>query len=113
MTPRVLVDATAIPPDRGGVGRYLEGLIGGLALHGADLVVAAKRGDADLFATLAPAARIEIGPAAIDRRPARLAWEQVVLPGIARAGCGRRRALAALHRSGVRRVDLWSSPCTI
>ena len=30
MDPRVLVDATAVPADRGGVGRYVDGLIAAL-----------------------------------------------------------------------------------
>ena len=29
-TPRVLVDATSVPADRGGVGRYVDGLLGAL-----------------------------------------------------------------------------------
>ena len=28
--PRVLVDATSVPADRGGVGRYVDGLLGAL-----------------------------------------------------------------------------------
>ncbi|MDI5943454.1 glycosyltransferase family 1 protein, partial [Micromonospora sp. DH15] len=28
--PRVLIDATSVPADRGGVGRYVDGLLGAL-----------------------------------------------------------------------------------
>jgi len=31
--PRVLVDATAVPADRGGVGRYVDGLIAALGVR--------------------------------------------------------------------------------
>ena len=37
--PRVLVDATAVPADRGGVGRYVDGLLAALAAGGADLAI--------------------------------------------------------------------------
>ena len=33
-TPRVLVDATSVPADRGGVGRYVDGLLGALGRLG-------------------------------------------------------------------------------
>ena len=39
MGPRVLVDATAVPADRGGVGRYVDGLIEALDAAGANLAV--------------------------------------------------------------------------
>jgi hypothetical protein len=37
--PRVLVDATSVPADRGGVGRYVDGLLGALAGTSADIAV--------------------------------------------------------------------------
>ena len=40
---RVLIDATAIPADRGGVGRYVEGLVAGVHDAGADLAVVCQR----------------------------------------------------------------------
>jgi len=80
--PRVLVDATSVPADRGGVGRYVDGLLG--ALGGmeteVDLAVVCQRTDAERYARQLPAARIVPGPAAIAHRPARLAWEQTGLP---------------------------------
>jgi glycosyltransferase involved in cell wall biosynthesis len=79
----VLVDATAVPADRGGVGRYVDGLIAALGVADADLAVACQRADAERFARMAPQATIVPGPAAIAHRPARLAWEQTGLPLVA------------------------------
>ncbi len=83
MAPRVLVDATAVPADRGGVGRYVDGLIAALDAADADLAVACQRSDAERYGRVAPSARIVAGPAAISHRPARLAWEQTGLPMVA------------------------------
>ena len=83
MAPRVLVDATAVPADRGGVGRYVDGLIAALDAADADLAVACQRADAERYGRVAPSARIVAGPAAISHRPARLAWEQTGLPMVA------------------------------
>jgi glycosyltransferase involved in cell wall biosynthesis len=79
----VLVDATAVPADRGGVGRYVDGLVGALGRAGADLALVCQRADAERYSRLAPDAAIVPGPAAITHRPARLAWEQTGLPLIA------------------------------
>jgi glycosyltransferase involved in cell wall biosynthesis len=81
--PRVLVDATAVPADRGGVGRYVDGLIAALAAGGADLAIVCQRADAERYGRLAGAAVVVPGPAAIAHRPARLAWEQTGLPMVA------------------------------
>lgn len=81
--PRVLVDATAVPADRGGVGRYVDGLISALGAAGADFAVSCQRADAERFGRMAPEAIIVPGPAAIAHRPARLAWEQTGLPLVA------------------------------
>ncbi|MFN2540446.1 MAG: glycosyltransferase family 4 protein [Mycobacteriales bacterium] len=81
--PRVLVDATAVPADRGGVGRYVDGLVTALAEAGADLAIASQRADAERYGRIAPDAKIIAGPAAIAHRPARLAWEQTGLPLVA------------------------------
>lgn len=83
MAPRVLVDATAVPADRGGVGRYVDGLIAALDAADADLAIVCQRADADRYGRSAPSARIVAGPAAIAHRPARLAWEQTGLPIVA------------------------------
>lgn len=81
--PRVLVDATAVPADRGGVGRYVDGLVAALSAGGADLALVCQRADAERYARLAPGAEVVPGPAAIAHRPARLAWEQTGLPLVA------------------------------
>jgi glycosyltransferase involved in cell wall biosynthesis len=84
VAPRVLVDATGVPSDRGGVGRYVDGLVTALAAAGADLAIACQRSDAGRYGRLAPAAQIVPGPLAITHRPARMSWEQSVLPEVAR-----------------------------
>jgi len=83
VAPRVLIDATAVPADRGGVGRYVDGLIRSLAQVGDNLVVVCQRSDAERFSRLAPGTEVIAGPSAISHRPARLAWEQTGLPLIA------------------------------
>jgi glycosyltransferase involved in cell wall biosynthesis len=79
----VLVDATAVPADRGALGRYVDGLVAALAAAGADLAVACQRADEERYGRLVPGARIAAGPTAIAHRPARLAWEQTGLPQVA------------------------------
>jgi glycosyltransferase involved in cell wall biosynthesis len=83
VVPRVLVDATGVPADRGALGRYVDGLIGALHRADADLAVACQRSDEERYGALAPKARIVAGPTAIAHRPARLAWEQTGLPFVA------------------------------
>ncbi|HET9898987.1 MAG TPA: glycosyltransferase family 1 protein [Streptosporangiaceae bacterium] len=80
MGPRVLVDATGVPADRGALGRYVDGLVSALSAAGADLALACQRADEERYARLLPGARIVAGPPAIAHRPARLAWEQSGLP---------------------------------
>src|SRR5687767_6700944 len=53
--PRVLVDATSVPADRGGVGRYVDGLLGALGQLGTDrvdLAVVAQRSDAERYSRM-------------------------------------------------------------
>jgi glycosyltransferase involved in cell wall biosynthesis len=83
VAPRVLVDATAVPADRGALGRYVDGLVSALAAAGADLVIACQRADEERYGRLLPGATIVAGPPAIAHRPARLAWEQSGLPLVA------------------------------
>ncbi|HEX5541121.1 MAG TPA: glycosyltransferase family 1 protein [Micromonospora sp.] len=83
---RVLIDATSVPADRGGVGRYVDGLLGALGtLIGSelDLVVVALRTDIERYARMLPGAEVVPAPAAVSHRPARLAWEQTGLPLLA------------------------------
>jgi glycosyltransferase involved in cell wall biosynthesis len=79
----VLVDATAVPADRGGVGRYVDGLVSALSDASADLAIVCQRADVERYARMAPRAEVVGGPAAIAHRPARLAWEQTGLPLVA------------------------------
>ncbi len=82
--PLVLFDATSVPADRGGVGRYVDGLLGALdAIPEANMVVVAQRSDHERYTRLLPNAVIIPAPAAIAHRPARLAWEQTGLPMLA------------------------------
>jgi glycosyltransferase involved in cell wall biosynthesis len=83
VAPRVLIDATAVPADRGALGRYVDGLVGALDAAGADLAVACQRADEERYGRLVPNARVVAGPPAIAHRPARLAWEQSGLPLVA------------------------------
>ncbi|HST48118.1 MAG TPA: glycosyltransferase family 1 protein [Jatrophihabitans sp.] len=83
--PRVLVDATAIPAQLRGVGRYLDNLLPALVAAGADVVALAQARDRQHFAELGidclPGVSVPAG------RLGRLAWEQYGLPGVAaRAG---------------------------
>ncbi|GAA4091058.1 glycosyltransferase family 1 protein [Actinomadura miaoliensis] len=84
MTHRILLDATAVPADRGALSRYVDGLLGALHTLGADLAVACQRADERRYAELVPGARIVPGPAALAHRASRLAWEQSGLPYVAR-----------------------------
>lgn len=79
---RVLIDATAIPADRGGVGRYVDALVAALARAGANVVVACQQRDGERFAGFPSVVE---GPGGLTRRPVRLAWEQLGLPRLARA----------------------------
>ena len=81
--PRVLVDATSVPADRGGVGRYVDGLLGALGQREVDLAVVCLRTDVERYERLLPAAEVVSAPAAVAHRPARLAWEQTGLPLLA------------------------------
>ena len=83
MAPRVLIDASAVPADRGALGRYVDGLVSALDAAGADLAVACQRADEERYGRLVPNARVVAGPPAIAHRPARLAWEQSGLPLVA------------------------------
>lgn len=73
------MDATAVPPDRRGVGRYVDSLLPELDAQGASLLVACRAEDVGHYETLCPNADILPGPPMIGRRPVRLAWEQAGL----------------------------------
>lgn len=82
--PSVLVDATAVPADRGGVGRYVDSLVAALDTAGSRLSVVCQPRDAQLYHGLAPHSRIVAATEAVATRTARLTWEQTTLPWLAR-----------------------------
>ncbi len=82
--PRVLLDATAIPAERGGVGRYVDCLAAALDARGAALSVVCQSNDAATFSELAPRSRIIPVAEQVGSRPARVTWEQTTLPRLAR-----------------------------
>jgi glycosyltransferase involved in cell wall biosynthesis len=81
---RVLLDATAVPADRGGVGRYVDELAPELVAAGVSLVLVVQVRDVEHYERLVPGATVVAAPAWVARRPARLAWEQVGLPALVR-----------------------------
>src|SRR5258708_18288660 len=83
VAPRVRVDATAVPADRGALGRYVDGLVSALDAAGADLAGACQRADEERYGRLVPHARVVAAPPAIPHRPARLACEHSRLPLVA------------------------------
>jgi glycosyltransferase involved in cell wall biosynthesis len=80
---RVLLDATAVPGDRGGVGRYVDELVPALARTGIDLVVACQPRDTEVYGAVA-GVDVVPAPGLTAGRPGRMAWEQVGLPALAR-----------------------------
>lgn len=79
--PLVLIDATAVPANRGGVGRYVDGFLHSLT---GNFAIACQRHDADFYRELAPSATVLPQSARISSAPARLLWEQFGLPRLAR-----------------------------
>lgn len=77
---RVLLDATAMPVDRGGVARYVDELVHTLDV---DLVVVCQRRDERRYRGLAPHATVVPGPRSLRWRAFRLVWEQLALPLVA------------------------------
>ena len=82
--PSVLLDATAVPADRGGVGRYVDSLVAALDTAGTELSVVCQPRDAPLYHHLAPNSRIVPATEAVATRTARLTWEQTTLPRLVR-----------------------------
>jgi len=73
-----------VPPDRGGVGRYVDELLPELLAAGTDLVVVCQPRDVDFYTRLLPGGRVVRAPDWVARRPLRLLWEQALLPGLVR-----------------------------
>jgi len=84
VTVRVLIDATALPENRGGVGRYVDELLAQLPGLGLDVHVAAQPRDEHLYAGLLGADRVHLAAGWAARTPPRLLWEQGGLPLLAR-----------------------------
>ncbi|OJX98330.1 MAG: glycosyl transferase family 1 [Micrococcales bacterium 73-15] len=82
--PRVLLDATSIPANRAGVGRYVEETVRALVARGYPLAVVTQERDAERFVELAPGLRVVAAPRAIESTARRLVWEQTELPRLAR-----------------------------
>lgn len=75
-----LVDATAVPAHRRGVGRYVDELVSALD---APVAIACQARDAAHYREIAPRALV-LPQRGISSAPARLLWEQLVLPFVAR-----------------------------
>ncbi|HEU5475845.1 MAG TPA: glycosyltransferase family 1 protein [Actinophytocola sp.] len=82
--PHVLIDATAVPAERGGVGRYVDALVAALDADGAPISVVCQPRDAELYGRLAPRSRVVPTVESIATRTARLTWEQTTLPRLVR-----------------------------
>lgn len=80
---RILVDATALPADRGGVGRYVDALLPALAARGADVHVAAQSRDTDRYEAVLGRSHVHSLPGVLASAPARMVWEQTLLPRLA------------------------------
>ena len=79
---KVLLDATAIPADLGGVGRYVDDLVPELINAGVNLALAVQERDAAHFRAKAPRAHLFPVPGLLTNRGARMAWEQTGLPAL-------------------------------
>lgn len=80
---RVLLDVSAVPARPVGAGVYTIAVAKGVAAHPeVDLHLLTRRGDTARWAELAPAATVH--PAAPNRRPLRLVWEQAAGATVAR-----------------------------
>jgi len=82
---RVLIDATALPPFRGGVGRYVDELIAHLPQVGVDVHVVCQQRDVELYSAFVGWENIVVLPAWASPPSHRLVWEQVGLPGVIRS----------------------------
>lgn len=83
VTLRLSVDVSAVPADPVGAGQYTLELTRQLATRPeVDLVLTARRGDGGRWRGVCPSATVV--PGAPERRPLRLAWEQIGLPGLLR-----------------------------
>ena len=81
---QVSVDVSAVPDDPAGAGRYVVNVVRelGTRTDAVALTLVARGADARRWAELAP--RATVLAAAPGPRPLRLAWEQLLLPGVLR-----------------------------
>lgn len=82
---RVLLDASALPLNRGGVGRYVDELVAHLPQVGVDAAVVCQRRDADLYGASVGSKNVVVLPAWASSPARRLLWEQVGLPRVIRS----------------------------
>jgi len=82
---RVLIDATALPPFRGGVGRYVDELIAHLPQVGVDVHVVCQQRDVELYTASVGWQNLVVLPAWASSPAQRLVWEQVGLPRVIRS----------------------------
>ncbi|SMG12532.1 glycosyltransferase family 4 protein [Agreia pratensis] len=82
-SPHVLFDATSIPPNHGGVARFISGLLSGLEQSGEFVDVVAKRHDIPVLHDVAPGHNYLVAPPLVSRRGGRFLWEQTGLPALA------------------------------
>ncbi|HYL50986.1 MAG TPA: glycosyltransferase family 1 protein [Acidimicrobiia bacterium] len=80
---RVLLDVSAVPARPVGAGIYTIEIARGLDARGVELHLLTRRRDAQRWSSIAPRAVVHAD--APDRRPLRLAWEQIGAPALARA----------------------------
>ncbi|MEP6650858.1 MAG: glycosyltransferase family 1 protein [Lapillicoccus sp.] len=81
---RVLVDATALPPNRGGVARYVDELVSRLPDLGLAVDVACQRRDESFYGRIVGAGRVHALGGWATRPETRMAWEQTGLPLLVR-----------------------------
>ena len=79
---RVLIDASALPPLRGGVGRYVDELVAHLPQVGVETAVVCQPRDVELYTASVGWRNIVILPAWASSPAQRLLWEQVDLPRV-------------------------------
>jgi glycosyltransferase involved in cell wall biosynthesis len=82
---RVLLDATALPPLRGGVGRYVDELVAHLPQVGVDLHVLCQQRDVQIYSAAVGWQNIVVLPSWASSPAQRLVWEQVGLLRVIRS----------------------------
>ncbi len=103
---RLLLDVSAVPSRPVGAGVYAVNLAGELSGADVDVHLATRRRDEPRWRELAPAATVHA--VAPDRRPARLAWEQIGAPALVRRV--RPDVWHGIHYTMPLRIDV---PCVV